>query len=110
MIMQKKFGPYIKIDKTYVSLKEPYDPFTMKEKEAIDLYKEKLVQIEKRNIADFGTIKILLGPYGPYITDGKKNARIPKDIDPKTISEKEATKMLADAPEKKRKFSRKKIK
>ncbi|USN95605.1 MAG: type I DNA topoisomerase [Candidatus Nomurabacteria bacterium] len=105
-----RFGPYIKIDKTYVSLKEPYDPFTIKEKEAIDLYKEKLVQIEKRNIADFGTIKILLGPYGPYITDGKKNARIPKDIDPKTISEKEATKMLADAPEKKRKFSRKKIK
>lgn len=95
-----RFGPYIKIDKTYVSLKEPYDPFTIKEKEAIDLYKEKLVQIEKRNIADFGTIKILLGPYGPYITDGKKNARIPKDIDPKTISEKEATKMLADAPEK----------
>ena len=105
-----RFGPYIKVDKTYVSLKEPYDPFTIKEKEAIDLYKEKLVQIEKRNIADFGTIKILLGPYGPYITDGKKNARIPKDIDPKTISEKEATKMLADAPEKKRKFSRKKIK
>ena len=105
-----RFGPYIKVDKTYVSLKEPYDPFTIKEKEAIDLYKEKLVQIEKRNIADFGTIKILLGPYGPYITDGKKNARIPKDIDPKTISEEEATKMLADAPEKKRKFSRKKIK
>ena len=38
--------------------------------------------------------------YGPYITDGKKNARIPKDVDPKKLTEKEALKMLAAAPEK----------
>ena len=44
---------------------------------------------------------MLNGPYGPYITDGKKNARIAKDVDPTTITEDEAKKILAAAPTKK---------
>ena len=59
---------------------------------------------------DFGKIKIIKGPYGPYITDGKKNAKIPKEMDPKKIKEAEAKKMLAEAPDKKRRFPRKKTK
>lgn len=102
-----RFGPYIKIDKTFVSLKEPHDPFTIKEDAARKLYKEKLAQIKKRNIADFGTIKVLLGPFGPYVTDGKKNAKIPKETDPKKLTEKQAQKLLDEAPEKRRRFPRK---
>ena len=45
---------------------------------------------------------MLKGQYGPYITDGKKNAKIPKDMDPKKITEKEAKALLAAAPAKKR--------
>ena len=61
---------------------------------------------EKRKpIAAFrgGDVQILNGPSGPYIKDmkEKKNARIPKDRDPKTITEDEAVQMLADAPAKK---------
>jgi len=56
----------------------------------------------KKNIKEFGdSLKILQGPYGPYITDGKKNARIPKTTDPTKITEAEAKKMLAEAPAKK---------
>lgn len=102
-----RFGPYIKVDKTFVSLKEPYDPFTIKEDDARDLYKDKLVQLKKRNIADFGNIKVLLGPFGPYVTDGKKNAKIPKETDPKKLTEKQAQKLLNEAPDKKRRFKRK---
>lgn len=104
-----RFGPYIKVDKTFVSLKEPHDPFTIKEEAARKLYKEKLAQIKKRNIADFGTIKVLLGPFGPYVTDGKKNAKIPKETDPKKLTEKQAQKLLDEAPEKKGRFKRKTI-
>ena len=32
-------------------------------------------------------VKVLNGPYGPYVTDGKKNVRVPKDTDPKSLSE-----------------------
>ena len=102
-----RFGPYIKVDNTFVSLKEPYDPFTIKIDDAIKLYKEKLAQIKKRNIADFGDIKIILGPFGPYVTDGKKNAKIGKEIDAKKLTQKEAQKILDEAPDKPRRFGKK---
>jgi DNA topoisomerase-1 len=103
-----RFGPYVQVDKTFVSLKED-DPLTITEAKARELYAEKLQQIAERNIADFGTIKILKGPYGPYVTDGKKNARIAKETDPTTLTEAQAKKLLAEAPAKKR-FTRRKKK
>jgi DNA topoisomerase-1 len=102
-----RFGPYIQVDKTYVSLKE-HTPLSITEAEARELYAEKLVQIAERNIADFGKIKILRGPYGPYVTDGKKNARIAKDTDPTTLTEADAKKLLDEAPAKKKFVRRKK--
>jgi len=96
-----RFGPYIQVGKLFVSIK-PLDPHTITLDEAKQLYAEKLQKEAEKNIADFGDIKILNGPYGPYITDGKKNARIAKDIDPKAITEVEAKKLLAAAPVKKR--------
>ncbi|MDB5161121.1 MAG: topA [Candidatus Saccharibacteria bacterium] len=91
-----RFGPYIKIDKTFVSIKDQ-DPLTITEEEARRAYAEKAEAAEKRVIADYGQIKILRGPYGPYITDGKKNARIPKSKDPEKINEQEAKEMLDSA-------------
>jgi DNA topoisomerase-1 len=102
-----RFGPYIQVDKTYVSIK-PLDPQTITEAEARKLYEEKLVKDAAKHINEFkGGIKVLNGPYGPYITDGKKNARIAKNIDPAKITETEAKKLLAEAPAKKRGFRRK---
>lgn len=106
-----RFGPYIQVGKLYVSIKKPLDPHTISEVEARELYAEKLKTEAEKNIADFGDgIKVLNGRYGPYITDGKKNAKIPKDTDPKTITHDEAKKLLAEAPAKtgKRRFTRKK--
>jgi len=97
-----RFGPYIQVDKTYVSIK-PLDPQTITEAEARTLYEEKLVKDAAKHINEFKSgIKILNGPYGPYITDGKKNARIAKDVDPASITEAEAKKLLAAAPAKKK--------
>ncbi|MEI8338563.1 MAG: type I DNA topoisomerase [bacterium] len=95
-----RFGPYIQVDKTYVSIK-PLDPHDITEAEARELYKEKLAKDAAKNINEFpGGIKVLNGPYGPYVTDGKKNARIAKDVDPKTIDEAKAKELLAAAPAK----------
>ena len=103
-----RFGPYIQIDKLYVSIK-PLDPHTITLDEALELYAAKLKAEAEKNIADFGDgIKVLNGRFGPYITDGKKNAKIPKDTDPKSITHEQAKKLLAEAPEaKKRRFTRK---
>ncbi len=103
-----RFGPYIQIDKLFVSIK-PLDPHTVTLEEALELYTAKLKTEAEKNIADFGDgIKVLNGRFGPYISDGKKNAKIPKDADPKKITHEEAKTMLKDAPAKgKRSFKRK---
>jgi DNA topoisomerase-1 len=104
-----RFGPYIQVGKIYVSLKEA-DPLKIDEAEARELYEAKLQQEKDKHINEFaGGLKILNGPYGPYITDGKKNAKIEKGTDPKKITEAEAKKMLAQAPAKGkgRRFARK---
>ena len=95
-----RFGPYIQVGKLYVSLKED-DPRDVTETKARELYAAKLQVEREKTIADFGTIKILNGRFGPYITDGKKNAKIPKDSDPKVITEEEAKKIIADTPARK---------
>lgn len=97
-----RFGPYIQIGKKFVSIK-PLDPHNITLEEARTLYAEKLKKDAEKHINEFASgIKILNGPYGPYITDGSKNARISKDLDPTKITEEEAKKMLAEAPIKKR--------
>jgi DNA topoisomerase-1 len=96
-----RFGPYIQVDKTFVSIK-PLDPLTITVAEALELYDKKLEQIANKYIQEFPSgIKIVNGPYGPYITDGKKNARIPKDTDPKKLSEADSKALLDAAPAKK---------
>ena len=96
-----RFGPYIQIGKIYVSIK-PLDPHDISEEEARQLYQEKLTKDASKNIQQFKTgIKILNGPYGPYVTDGKKNVRIDKDTDPTTITETQAEELLKKAPLKK---------
>lgn len=96
-----RFGPYIVVDKLFVSIK-PLDPNTITEEEARELYEAKLKSEAEKNIADFGDgIKVLNGRYGPYITDGKKNAKIPKGTEPKEITHDKAKELLAAAPAKK---------
>lgn len=103
-----RFGPYIQVDKLFVSIK-PHDPMKITEEEARVLYAEKLEKEANKYIAQFKSgINIVNGPYGPYITDGKKNARIPKTADATTLSEKDAKELLAKAPDKKRGFRKRK--
>jgi len=93
-----RFGPYIQVDKLFVSIK-PIDPHDITLEQAIELYNEKLITEAAKNISDFGDgIKVLNGRYGPYITDGKKNAKIPKDQKPEEITHEQAKQMIADAP------------
>ena len=94
-----RFGPYIQVGKTYVSIK-PLDPVTITLAEARDLYAAKLKQDAEKYINTWGKVQVINGRYGPYITDGAKNAKIPKDTDPKSLTEDQAKKLLKDAPAK----------
>ena len=90
-----RFGPYIQVGKLFVSIK-PEDPHTITLEKARELYAAKLQAEAEKNIADFGDgVKILNGRFGPYITDGSKNAKIPKGTDPKTITHEKALELLS---------------
>jgi DNA topoisomerase-1 len=103
-----RFGPYLKYGSKYVSLKEGDDPYTIEPERAVELIRVKQIADANRIIRDFGDggVQVLNGRYGPYITDGAKNARIPKDRDPKTLTLEECQALLAAAPAKSGRFGR----
>jgi DNA topoisomerase-1 len=105
-----RFGPYIKYGAKYVSLKPPDDPYTVTLERALEVIRLKKEADANRIIQDFGVdnIQVLNGRYGPYITDGKRNARMPKDTDPKAITLETCRELLANAPLRGQRFGRKK--
>ena len=101
------FGPYVKCGKTNVSMKE-IDIFSLSEQEAISRIEEKREIDANREIKIFESsgIKVLNGMYGPYITDGKKNVRVPKDIEPQSLDENTCIEMIKNAPKRRARRTR----
>jgi DNA topoisomerase-1 len=102
-----QFGPYVKYGAKYASIKED-DPFTLELPRAIEIIEAKIQADRERTIQDFpdAGIQVLKGRYGPYVTDKKKNAKVPKDRDPASLSLEECRALLAAAPERKGRFGR----
>src|ERR1700674_212771 len=94
-----RFGPYVKYGAKYVSLKTD-DPYEITPERALEVIREKEIADANRLILDFpdAGIQVLNGRYGPYITDKARNAKIPKDRDPKSMTLEECQTMLATAP------------
>jgi DNA topoisomerase I len=101
------WGPYVKYGTKSVSLKED-DPYTVSLERALEVIRLKKEADANRLILDFPDdgIQVLNGRYGPYITDKKKNAKIPKDRDPKTLTLEECKALIAAAPERGGRFGR----
>jgi DNA topoisomerase-1 len=94
-----RFGPYIRYGDKYVSMKED-DPYTVELPRALELIAEKILADANRLILDFEEqgIQVLNGRYGPYITNKEKNARVPKDREPKSLTLQECIELLEAAP------------
>jgi DNA topoisomerase-1 len=94
-----RFGPYVRYGDKYVSMKED-DPYTVELPRALELIEAKKIEDANRIIQDFEEqgIQVLNGRYGPYITDKTKNARVPKDREPKSLTLEECIELLAAAP------------
>jgi DNA topoisomerase-1 len=96
-----RFGPYVRYgEKSYVSLTKEDDPHTVTLERAMELLRLKEEGAAARLIKAFAgtTLQLLNGRYGPYLTDGTKNARLPKDRDPASLTLAECEKLLALAP------------
>ena len=100
-----RFGPYIKWNNLFVSLKktEGDDPFTVDLERSIELIKIKQEQEKNKYIKVFEedkNIQVLNGRYGPYIKFGKKNIKIPKDVKPEDLTLEDCKKLAEAAPAK----------
>jgi DNA topoisomerase-1 len=105
-----RFGPYVQFaPKKYASLKPEDDPYTITLERAQHLIREKLEIEANRIIREFpeAGIQVLNGRYGPYITDGKRNGKIPKDRDPKSLTLEECKAIIESAPPRGARWGRK---
>lgn len=99
-----RFGPFVKHDNKYVSLKKGDDPFTVDIDRAIELIKAKREKDEKRLIKAFdkSKIKVVNDRWGkPAVQYGRKFVRIPTDTDPKSLSLEDAKQLLEQGKSKK---------
>ncbi|MBR2638616.1 MAG: type I DNA topoisomerase [Bacteroidaceae bacterium] len=92
-----RFGPYIKIGATYVSLPKSYDPLTITLDEALQLIEEKLKADAEKIIKTFENepdIQILNGRFGPYICYKKSNYKLPKTVKPSELTLEECMEII----------------
>lgn len=106
-----KYGPYVRHNKSYVSIGDE-DPMTITKKNAIQLIEAKREELKKMMINEFkdgdDIIQVKNGRYGPYISVGKKNYRIPKGTEPESLSLVDCKEIIAKQPEKAKRGARKK--
>jgi DNA topoisomerase-1 len=95
-----RFGPYVRYGSKFVSIRGD-DPYTITFERALELIAEKKIADANRLIRDFPEqgIQVLNGRYGPYVTNKKKNAKIPKERVPAELTLEECEALLAAAPE-----------
>ncbi len=76
-----RFGPYAQHAKQFYSLKKDMDPYTVELDQVAPLIEEKRQSKLEGEIKVFEKekIRILKGPYGPYIKQGLRNYKIPKE-------------------------------
>ncbi|MCR6494962.1 DNA topoisomerase I [Thermomonas sp. S9] len=93
-----RFGPFARRGATYASLKKEDDPYTIDLARALFLIEEKEEIARNRVIKEWPghAVQVLNGRFGPYISDGRLNGKIPKDREPASLSLEETLQLLED--------------
>lgn len=84
-----RFGPYIRHGKNFVSLPKTEDPLDVSEERAIEIILEKRQKDKEKVIKLFSedeSVQVLNGRFGPYVVVNKKNFKIPKSVDPASLT------------------------
>jgi DNA topoisomerase I len=94
-----RFGPFAKRGSTYASLRKEEDPYTISLAQALQLIRDKEEAAANRIIKqwDGAEVQVLNGRFGPYISDGKLNGKIPKDREPASMTLEECQQILAES-------------
>ncbi len=96
-----RFGPYVKFADKYVSLPRTEQLAGLTLERAIELIEAKRQAEASKYIKEFPeqpTIKVVNGQYGPYLAVGKRNVKIPKDVDAASLTLEDCLKLAGDGP------------
>ena len=115
VVSVSRFGPYIKHNNAFYSLKKTDNPITITESRAIELIIEKRIVESNKLIKEFSEnsdVKVLRGRWGAYISMNKKNYKIPKGKEPDSLTLEECLNIVGvqDKPEPKSKSLKSKTK
>lgn len=94
VIGEGKFGPYIRWNKSFVSIPKTIDPHAITPEQAIAML-EKNQQLQEP-IHIFGDIQVLHGRYGAYIKTPEGNFKIPRSVDAQTLTEEQCREIIAN--------------
>jgi DNA topoisomerase-1 len=94
-----RFGPYVRHNSIFVSLKKEDDPMTVSADRCIELILAKRqAEIDKyiKTFPENPEVQLLNGRWGPYLVIGQNNFKLPKGVDPKALTLQECLDIAAD--------------
>ena len=95
------YGPYFKRGSKNFRGRKGLDPFSVELEEALLSISSSKGSGALKTFDD-SPIKVVDGRWGAYVTDGKKNASVPKDKEPESLELQDCLELLEKAPAKKR--------
>jgi DNA topoisomerase-1 len=99
-----KFGPYIRYNSKFFSLKKGVDdPYTVTFERGVEIILEKNENDKKKVLKDFGEIMLLNGRYGPYLVKDKQNFRLPKGTEAEKLTKEDCVKIIENSDKTKKK-------
>ncbi len=84
-----RFGPYVKHNKLFFSIKKEYNPASVTLEDAIQIIEAKRKAEREKLIKSYDAdpdVQVLNGRWGPYLVIKKQNYKIPKDRDAATLT------------------------
>ena len=98
-----RFGPYVRHAGKFYSLPKDADPLSCTAEQAIEIIREKRESEEKsllKSFAEDADLSIRTGRFGPYLKYKTDNYKLPKDVDPTSMSYDDCMKLIAETPTK----------
>ncbi|MFI5150274.1 MAG: type I DNA topoisomerase [Bacteroidia bacterium] len=95
-----RFGPYIKFDNKFISLRKEDDPMTVSAERCRELIElKRIADIEKyiKSFPENPEMHVLKGRWGAYLAIGKLNFRLPKGTEPTTLTYEECMEIATKA-------------
>ena len=105
-----RYGPYLKKGKANISITKD-EVYSMTFDDAMSRFASKTIGVNPNAILlfDDGKIQVIRGRFGPYLTDGTKNVKIPRNINPETLTHEDCIKMLASGGNEIKSFENSKV-